>query len=352
MTSRKKILVYRLGSLGDTIVALPCFHKIAEAFPDADRILLTNIPVSTKAAPLQAILGDSGLIHSYISYPVGTRSITALWELSQTIRAIGVDTLVYLMPARGRMKIVRDRYFFRLSGVGRIVGLPTTPDLQNNRIDTISGAEERECERLARTLFELGPINLKSASAWDLLLTAQERQQGEAIVAGLKAPPIAINMGGKAAEKDWGIERWLELLQRLAASFGDHPLLIVGAAEDSERARQVGQAWPAAVIDTCGRLSPRESAAALRSAKLFIGHDSGPLHLAAATGVPCVGLFGNFNKPMKWHPYGAGHAIIHNMRGMTAISVNEVLDTAIQLLSQREPEPAPPISSPVVRGCP
>ncbi|UWU67621.1 glycosyltransferase family 9 protein [Bradyrhizobium sp. NC92] len=340
MTSREKILVYRLGSLGDTIVALPCFHKIAEAFPDADRILLTNIPVSTKAAPLQAVLGDNGLIHRYISYPTGTRSLAELWKLSQTIRAMGVDTLVYLMPARGRTKIVRDRYFFRLSGVGRIIGLPTTPDLQANRIDPKTGAEERECERLARTLFELGPIDLASAASWDLLLTAQERQKGEEIVAGIKASPIALNMGGKAAEKDWGIERWLELLKRLSASFGDHPLLIVGAAEDSERAQQVGQAWPGTVIDACGRLSPRESAAALRSAKLFIGHDSGPLHLAAAIGVSCVGLFGNFNKPMKWHPYGAGHRIIHDMAGMAAISINEVLDAALSLLSQSESEPA------------
>src|SRR5439155_26233822 len=102
MTPRKKILVYRLGSLGDTIVALPCFHKIAETFPDADRILLTNIPVSTKAAPLQTILGDSGLIHRYISYPMGTRSVAELWKVSQTIRTVGVDTLVYLMPARSR----------------------------------------------------------------------------------------------------------------------------------------------------------------------------------------------------------------------------------------------------------
>lgn len=332
MTSRKKILVYRLGSLGDTIVALPCFHKIAETFPDADRILLTNIPVSTKAAPLHTILGDSGLIHRYISYPVGTRSVTELWHLSQTIRAIGADTLVYLMPARGRLKIIRDRYFFRSSGIRKIIGLPMTTDLQDNRIDPKTGIEERECERLARTLIELGPIDLESAAAWDLLLSPQEMQKGEEIVGGAGAPLIAINMGGKAAQKDWGIERWLQLLKRLSASFLNHALLIVGAAEDSERARQISKAWPATVIDACGRLSPRESAAALRAAKLFIGHDSGPLHLSAAVGVPCIGLFGDFNRPQKWHPYGRQHQIIHNMNGVTAISIDEVFEAVSRFL--------------------
>ncbi|WP_051389890.1 glycosyltransferase family 9 protein [Bradyrhizobium sp. Ec3.3] len=340
MTRTKKVLVYRLGSLGDTIVALPCFHKIAEMFPDADRILLTNIPVSTKAAPLQTILGDSGLIHSYISYPVGTRSLAELWKLSQTIRALDVDTLVYLMPARGRLKVIRDKYFFQLSGLRRIVGLPRTHDLQNNRLDPKTGVEERECERLARTLFELGPIDLGSASAWDLMLTEQEAYQGEQLIAGVKAPLIAINMGGKAAEKDWGVERWLQLLQRLSESFGDHALLIVGAAEDSERARHVGQVWPNTVIDACGRLSPRESAVALRPAKLFIGHDSGPLHLAAAAGVSCIGLFGDFNRPMKWHPYGAGHCIIHNMHGISAIQVDEVVEAASRLMSHSLARPA------------
>ncbi|KRQ17384.1 glycosyltransferase family 9 protein [Bradyrhizobium manausense] len=333
MTPRRKILVYRLGSLGDTIVALPCFHKIAEVFPDADRILLTNIPVSTKAAPLQAILGDSGLIGSYVSYPVGTRSLTELWKLSRTIRSLQVDTLVYLMPARGRMNVIRDKYFFRVSGIPRIIGLPATHDLQNNRVDPKTGIEERECERLARTLFELGPINLESTAAWNLMLTEREIHRGQQLIASVEAPLIAINMGGKAAQKDWGIERWLLLLKQLGASFGDHALLVVGAAEDAERALLVGQAWPNTVIDACGRLSPRESAAALRPARLFIGHDSGPLHLASITGVPCIGLFGDFNKPAKWHPYGPGHQVIHNMDGVTAISVDKVLNAATQLLS-------------------
>ena len=50
-------------------------------WPDAERIVLTNVPVSTKAAPLNAILGGSGLVHGSMAYPVGTRSLGALWAL-------------------------------------------------------------------------------------------------------------------------------------------------------------------------------------------------------------------------------------------------------------------------------
>ena len=50
--SDRKVLIYRLGSLGDTVVALPSLHLIARAFPDAERRVLTNFPVSGKEAPI------------------------------------------------------------------------------------------------------------------------------------------------------------------------------------------------------------------------------------------------------------------------------------------------------------
>jgi heptosyltransferase-3 len=326
------VMIYRLGSLGDTVVALPCFHRIAESFPTARRILLTNFPVSSKAAPLEAILGESGLIDGAIAYPVGIRSPSALWRLCGEIRALKATKLIYLMPARGRLKAVRDALFFRLCGIRQLVGLPITPDLQTNRIDPVTGVHEPECERLARTLSALGPIDLTSRAAWDLLLSEQELLAGARMVAAFSGEAfMAINMGGKAAEKDWGAERWEMLLGRLSQSYGNYGLLVVGAAEDSERAQLVTRNWPNPVIDACGRLSPRETAAAVRRAALFIGHDSGPLHLAAANGVACVGLFGGLNQPNVWHPYGDSHRIIHRMTGMAAISIEDVVDAVLAL---------------------
>jgi ADP-heptose:LPS heptosyltransferase len=321
----ENIIIYRLGSLGDTIVALPCFHKIAQSFPESTRILLTNVPVSTKAAPLEAILGGSGLVDRVIAYPVGTRSVLKVWRVSREIRAANATTLIYLMPARGRLAAIRDFIFFRLSGVRRIIGLPATADLQNNRVDSATGYLERECERLVRTMAALGPIDLAAPGAWDLVLTEQEKLAGRQCVDQFGGIPfLAINMGGKAAEKDWGAQRWTELLAALSKTHSGYGLLILGAAEDSARARAVSGNWPSRVVDACGRLAPRESAAALRFASIFIGHDSGPLHLAAVSDVPCVGLFGGFNRPKKWHPYAKAQRIIHRMEGMSAITVDEV----------------------------
>jgi len=330
----ENIIIYRLGSLGDTIVALPCFHRIAQSFPTATRILLTNVPVATKAAPVRAILGGSGLVDRAIAYPIGTRSPLKLWRLAREIRALKATTLIYLTPARGLVAVIRDFLYFRLCGIHRIIGLPVTADLQTNRMDHATGYVERECERLARTLSALGPIDLAARGAWDLLLTEEEKSTGRKTVEAFgNSAFIAINMGGKYVENDWGAERWIELLSRLASNYSSYGLLIVGAAEDSVRAQAVTRDWPNCVINACGRLAPRESAATLQAASIFIGHDSGPLHLAAASNVACVGLLSGLNRPKKWHPYGNIHRIIHRMEGMSAISVDEVVAAVSALLS-------------------
>ncbi|WP_395664795.1 glycosyltransferase family 9 protein [Methylocella sp.] len=82
--------------------------------------------------------------------------------------------------------------------------------------------------------------------------------------------------------------------------------------------------WPGVVVNACGALAPRESAAALRRARLFVGHDSGPMHLAAAGGVICVSPFGSLNRPRKWHPWGEGHRIIHRVEGVDRIKVEDM----------------------------
>jgi len=324
------IVIYRLGSLGDTIVALPCFTAVSRMFPDARKILLTNKPVSTKAAPIEAVLGTgTGFFDSSIAYPVGTRSLRALFALWKQLRATGSETLVYLSAPRGKAALVRDYLFFRSAGFKRIIGLPLDPDVVRCRIDA-AGVEEREAERLARCLASVHPIDLDDPAYWDLRLTPAEYAAGQAVTAPLREVPyIAVNMGGKVAPKDWGVANWTALVEGLAKDFGHYGLLFVGAAEDIDRAEALAAHWPGPSVNACGKLSPRESGAAMQGAKAFVGHDSGPLHLAACMGLACVPLFGDYNRPCKWHPRGSHHRIIHNMAGVAAITVADV-DAAVR----------------------
>lgn len=316
-------MIYRLGSLGDTVVALPCFHKIVEHFPNARRTVLTNVPVSSKAAPLESILRNGEFLHGTITYPVMTRSPRELLRVFRELRALKAKTLVYMGGGRGVLSVYRDMLFFLACGFTRIIGAPITQDLDQGRVEP-GGGEEPEVERLIRCFAELGPIDPHQRGAWDLRLTETELDRADAFLSPLAgAPFLAINTGGKIANKDWGEANWATLLPRLA-DLGVPALVFVGAAEDSERAQRLGALWPGQVLDGCGKLSPRESAGVLRRAALFVGHDSGPLHLAAAVGVTCVGLFGANNRPRKWHPYGAQHRVLHDVNGVERIAPDAV----------------------------
>ena len=176
-----------------------------------------------------------------------------------------------------------------------------------------------------RCLASLGVIDLDDSGFWDLCLQPEEITIADGSLAPLRAKDfIAINMGGKVPSKDWGNENWTALVRLMAAEFSSLALTFVGSADEFDRSAGLAAVWPGPILNLCGALAPRESAAALKRAVLFVGHDSGPMHLAAATGVPCVGIFGNFNRPEWWHPIGQGHRIIHNMRGIGEISPEEV----------------------------
>src|SRR5580658_5652739 len=114
MLDVKRVLIYRLGSLGDTVVALPALHLVARAFPNAERRMLTNFPVNVKAPPAAAILENTGLVHGYVRYAVGTRSPRELLALWWQLVRWRPQVVVYLGSARGVASAKRDAVFFRL----------------------------------------------------------------------------------------------------------------------------------------------------------------------------------------------------------------------------------------------
>ena len=318
------IIIFRIGSLGDTVVALPCFHHIARSFPNSRRIVVTDVPASQKATSVESILGKSGLIDGVIYFPPAPRKIRDFLKLRTQIRATKPRTLVYIAD-RDFSRTLRDVCFFRSCGIRHVIGAPLARDLRFPRIDPLTGYTEREAVRLVRCLASLGTIDLDDPESWDLCLQPDEISFADSKLAPLKGRDfVAVNIGGKVESKDWGNDNWSVLLRLMAAQYSSLALVFVGSADEFDRSAGLAAAWPGLTLNLCGHLAPRESAAVMKQAKFFVGHDSGPMHLAAAAGVPCVGLFGNFNMPKWWHPMGEGHHIIHNMQGVRAISPEEV----------------------------
>jgi heptosyltransferase III len=352
-SSTKRVLIYRLGSLGDTIVALPALHLIARAFPDAQRRLLTNFPVNAKAPPAAAILDGSCLIHGYFRYTAGTRSPRELLALWWQLLRWRPQVLVYMGPTRGVEAALRDARFFRLCGIPRLIGVPVTEDMQQNRWDESQQALEPEAARLVRNLAELGDADLDFPASWDLRLTAAEHARATEVLAVTASRPIlAVSVGTKVQSKDWGRDNWQALLNRLAALYPKYALVLCGAPEESDASEFAADGWrqnsSSPIVNLCGVLTPRESAAVFAQARAFVGHDSGPMHLAAAVQTPCVAIFAARNKPRVWFPYGKQHRVLYHQTNcwgcgletciveqkkcLTSITVDEVVTEVRTLL--------------------
>jgi heptosyltransferase-3 len=176
---------------------------------------------------------------------------------------------------------------------------------------------EYECSRLVRNIASLGTVDLDNPANWDLKLTSAEQSRAaEVLTPAGERPIIAVSFGTKNQSNDWGQDRWRELLQRLSALYPTHALAICGAQVEASEAEQVASAWrktsAAPVMNLCGLLTPRESAAVFRRAVIALGHDSGPMHLAAAVQTPCVAIFSARNPAGVWYPYGKEHQVIYH----------------------------------------
>jgi heptosyltransferase-3 len=148
------------------------------------------------------------------------------------------------------------------------------------------------------------------------------------------APVIVLAPTANWAPKVWPAGRFVTLFQRLEATHipGAVPVVIAGPGEtEAAMANPVLSALPNA-IDLIGRLSLPEIAAFLSRSALFVGNDSGLMHLAAASGAPTLGLFGPTNAA-EYAPTGARAAALTSPDAtMEGISIEAALQAAAQLL--------------------
>ncbi len=341
----KRVLIYRLGSLGDTVVAVPALHLVERAFPHARRVLLTNQRTHANAPAAFAVLNGSGLVHDYMDYPFATRSIRELVRVWWKIVRFRPQVVIYLMPKRGSRSLERDRWFFRLAGAREVIGLPFG-DLEEPAYDPGSQMWEHEGARLLRCLRLLGEVDFGDTASWDLRLTGEEKNKARDLLAPVAGRPlIACGPGTKMPAKDWEPEKWRGLLTRLSAELPGHGLVLIGAEQDAKMTEYASSEWRGPVVNLCG-LPPRETAAVLQRVELFLGPDSGQMHLAAAYGVPCAIVYASRIPRGHWFPVGDGHEVVYHTlecslcrlevciekqkKCITSISVQEMLAAAIK----------------------
>jgi len=132
---------------------------------------------------------------------------------------------------------------------------------------------------------------------------------------------VVLLPGAGRPEKQWPIDRFAELARRI----GGDALVVWGPAEEA-LARGIG-------ADVAPPTNFSELASILRHARLVIGADTGPLHLAAALGTPLVGLYGPTN-PARNGPYGQLDRVVESFtstKSMQSIAVDDVMQLILKI---------------------
>lgn len=268
-----RILVVKLGALGDFVQAMGPFQAIRRRFPDAEITLLTTSPF--------AEMGRRSCWFDKTMVDERPRALAGYWALRRRLIAGRFDMIYDLQTSD------RSGHYWRmlwprrpaLSGIASGCSHPhDNPD--RDRMHTI----ERQREQLAAAGIDDVPFPDTSWMQADL--------------AGFDLPDrYALLVPGGAAhrpDKRWPVAAFAGLAARLAAD-GLTPVLL-GAGADSDATGAIADSCTAC-RDLTGKTSLFEIAGLARSAALAVGNDTGPMHLAATAGCPALVLYSDASDP-------------------------------------------------------
>lgn len=355
----RSVLIYHIGSLGDTLMAAPALWALRAHWPAAHIALLTKRTQFGHVVLSGALFEGAGLFDEVLHYP-GSRygDDTVAQRLRQIglllrLRARRFDAVIYLAPSERRsIQVTRDERFFRLAGIPMRIGfarfpeppsraqhpLPELPPEAQALLERLGGAGI-PVPQLAEARRDLGLGASEQAALCDWRNSQLENDGGR--------PWLALGPGSNMPAKLWPSARLAAVAAALADEFDLWPVVFGGPEDEAIGAalvRDLGRGYNAA-----GALAPRVAAAAMRACAAYVGNDTGTMHLAASEGVPCVAVFSARDFPGKWHPIGLDHRVIrgrpdcegcmlerceqHGMRCLLDIGVDEVLAAARETLA-------------------
>ena len=317
----KNILVYRIGHLGDTIAALPAFWAIRNQFPDSKITLLTNSDSKNKNYVMaKSVLPEHGLFDSFISYDNSAGKLAQAFSFSKllvNLKSKKFDCLFYLSTRiRTDYQIKRDLKFFRTAGIKNIFG---AEHLINNKLSFDQTRPLPVIEPEYEFLLDCLPMEIGSISAninHNLKLNEIEKNIAFEWLSKncgkdfAKKKLIAVAPGSKWDSKKWFEDEFAIVLQKLIEKFEIFPV-IFGGKEDFETGQRILTDLRNG-SNAAGKLNIRQSSAALEHCRLYLGNDTGTMHMAAAVGVPCVALFAAIDFPGRWYPFGQKNEIFRH----------------------------------------
>jgi heptosyltransferase I len=289
--SKPKILIIRLSSLGDILHALPAFADLRRSFPNAQIDWLVGKKFKFLLSTMQGI--DA-------IYTIDTSSLLqfsmngSAWSQARgLIRGLRSQSYDYSIDFQGLLKTAFLGY---LSGAQTRIGFskdlvrePPAHWFYHRKLG--KPAEPAHVSALNQMLAELAGAIRSNFSPLDLAAPEADASYVNSLLAEKRLRNFAvINPGGGWATKRWRPERYGALAAKIQDDLKIPVVITTGPGEE---------AYYDTIAEHCSKPAPHhlhisfiQLIPLLKKALIFIGGDTGPFHLACATGTPAVGIFG------------------------------------------------------------
>jgi heptosyltransferase-1 len=335
----ESLLVVRLGAMGDIIHTLPAVTALRRAFPETkigwvveDRWAeLLCARDSARSGPRSAARPLVDFIHT-VDTKAWRKSLLSREtqrEVSKVRHEIRDCKYQMAVDFQGAMK---SALIARLSGVRTIFGMANPREapariFYHRRIATTGTHVIEQYDSLAAAV--AGKPLVTTTIQFprdDSAENATTKTLGE-----IGQTFVLINPGAGWAAKQWPAERYGEVARELAKA-GLAPLINFGPGEKELALAVESASHGAARLISC---SIAELIALTRRARLFVGGDTGPLHLAAALGVPVIAIFGPTD-PARNGPYGTRSIVLRNPASRTSLSHTNQPDPGLLQITTNE----------------
>lgn len=292
---RPKLLAIHFKYLGDVVVATPALRALRRAFPQWE----LHVLVPEEAAPL---LQGIAWIDRVWSFPRirGRLNLGASWPVIRQLRrerfAVSID---FAGNDRGALLSL-------LAGARRRIGVIAPLGFHLRSRCYTDRVEEFDTTRheSVRTWAVTAPLNVPFPDDMTLEMAADSRL-ASAATAALGDTQVLCYVTATQPKREWPIDYWLEFAKRAGALTP----AIAFTSGSSPREKQALETFAKRKTGIAILPAPEPLElllAVLAQAKLFISGDTGPMHFAAALGVPTLSLFGP-TSVMRWAPLGTRH---------------------------------------------
>lgn len=304
----RRALVIKLRHHGDVLLTSPVFSTLKHAAPHVEIDALVYADTAPMLMGHPSIAQIHTIDRNWKKQGV-FKQASAEWRLLQTLRGRDYDLVIHLTEhPRGAWlaRWVGARWAVAPKRAGKFWKKSFTHQYSqpgHARRHTV----EKNLDALRRIGVQPEPKDKK------LIMTPGTEAEAR-VAALLEAGRLAdsfihVHPASRWLFKCWPADRMAALIDALVAD--GYPVVVTGAPDEREKKMiaEIRATSSAPWLDLSGQLSLRELAALTSRAKLFVGVDSAPMHIAAAMGTPTVSLFGPSGE-LEWSPWGVPHQIV------------------------------------------